>query len=132
MFVNQYFAIQKGKTCVTQSPMKLFLFAITFLFAPLSVAGQSGCDHDPSDHFVICEEKEVVPTPSVSDLIIFPNPTTDFFEVKNAKNTEGVLLDMCGRFIRQINLTTIVDVSDLPKGLYIIYFDFKVHKLIIQ
>lgn len=65
-------------------------------------------------------------------LRIFPNPTSDFFEVKGAENREGVIFAIDGRMMRHFDTRQPTDVSDLPKGMYIVQVGFEVKKLIIN
>lgn len=55
------------------------------------------------------------------DLIVYPNPTTDFINIKTTKlNVEKVFIfDLSGKLIRTEN-SKIIDVSHLPSATYII------------
>lgn len=59
-----------------------------------------------------------------NELILFPNPTCDFFSVRSnqPKTFELILIDKFGRTIltHKINSSTKIDVSLLPSGLYFI------------
>jgi len=63
-------------------------------------------------------------TPEPDDLVVFPNPGTDRFEIKGADPLERVeVYDASGRLVRNVNLKghpAIVDMHDAPSGLYII------------
>lgn len=110
--------------------MKPLLSALFFSFISLVMKAQSSCDHNPADQFVICEIEN---TPSVSKpLVVFPNPTSDYFEIQNAQNTEGVLFDIQGRLLRKIDVTTSINISDLPNSLYFLKIDSSILKIIKQ
>lgn len=74
-----------------------------------------------------CQEKIAAPP-----MVIYPNPTTDYFEVKNAVDTEGVLYDNLGRLVKQVKLNTIIDVSNMPKGMYFIKVGQFIQKLVVN
>ncbi|MEY4904369.1 MAG: hypothetical protein RLZZ292_2184, partial [Bacteroidota bacterium] len=55
------------------------------------------------------------------EVTIYPNPTANFFELKNAENIESInVFDVNGRMVQSfsdVNATTF-DVSNLPNGIY--------------
>ncbi len=56
-----------------------------------------------------------------NNLVIAPNPTTGFFELKNGETYENLqVYDLTGRLMRQFKSdnSNQFDVSDLPKGMY--------------
>lgn len=57
---------------------------------------------------------------SNTPLSIYPNPTADYFEVKGWKDKEGSIFDLTGKVIKSIDLSNIVDISNIPCGVYII------------
>lgn len=106
---------------------KLILFFCVF---SLNLQAQNGDEYDANEYD--CNEYEAFCSieKKTNPLSIFPNPTSDYFEVKNAVNTEGCLFNAVGRLIRRIDISKTVDVSDLPKSLYIIRVDSEVFKII--
>ena len=111
--------------------MKVLYTILIFALLPLSMWGQQGIEYDASEYDcteyeTVCIEKE---KPS---LTIYPNPTTDYFEVKNAQTTEGVIFDAIGRRIRRVSLVGVIDVSDLPKGVYLVRAGAEAQRVIVQ
>lgn len=56
-----------------------------------------------------------------NNLVIAPNPSTGFFELKNGETYENLsIYDLTGRLMRQFrsNNSNQFDVSDLPNGIY--------------
>jgi hypothetical protein len=52
---------------------------------------------------------------------IYPNPTSDYVQIKNAESVESVnIYDISGRLVRQFsnNTASQLDISELPKGVY--------------
>ena len=121
--------------------MKLYFFASVFCLFSLNLSGQ--CPVYFADSEGILSDSEGIlwtgdetncelekPKPPLS---IFPNPTSDYFEIRNSEGTEGYLFDVQGRLIRRFRLndqTTIVDISDLPCAMYIIRVNHQFSKII--
>jgi hypothetical protein len=120
--------------------MKLFFTASVFVFFSLKMSAQcpifwadsEAILSDSEAAWVFDETSDCIEKEVKLPLSIFPNPTSDYFEVKNAVNTEGVLFDLQGRFVRRflLNDKTICDISDLPSALYIICVDNQIFKII--
>jgi len=64
-----------------------------------------------------------------SDVMLYPNPATDFFVIKNDKNVASVVIyNIIGKAIKtnQHNKGNVYSVEDLQKGFYIVrLFDHK-------
>lgn len=110
--------------------MKNFFIIIFLAVCPLSIAGQTveydATEYDCTEYQTICEDDEK------QTFTIFPNPTSDYFEVKGCDEKEGRLYSITGQFVRTIQLTQMIDVSDLPKGAYFIKINSKIEKLVIN
>ena len=113
--------------------MKLFLISLSVLLFALDASAQneySAGEYVCTEYVMTCEDCcdiiEKLP-PS-----IFPNPTTDFFEVRNAIDTEGVIYNSIGKRIRRVSLTGIIDVSDLSKGVYLLVNRTNTAKFVVQ
>ncbi len=67
-------------------------------------------------------------TNSSKDISIYPNPTTDFIEIKTSKDTlvtKVMLYSMDGRLIFEKEVSNNqVDLSNLPVGSYLLKTDF--------
>ncbi|MEJ5287425.1 MAG: hypothetical protein CH6_1725 [Candidatus Kapaibacterium sp.] len=67
------------------------------------------------------------------DLIVFPNPTTDFVRIismQNLANEKGKIYNTLGKLIEEVNLANNqIDLSLLPSGFYILKIKDKVYKL---
>ena len=103
--------------------MKLFFTLTFFCFFSLNMWAQSCDDSEYLLSEYMCGEymcrEEICETVAILPLSIFPNPMTDFFEVKNVEdNIEGVIFNSLGQFIRLVNIRNIVPVGDLPQGIY--------------
>jgi Secretion system C-terminal sorting domain/Carbohydrate binding domain len=60
-------------------------------------------------------------TGASSKALIYPNPTSDYIQVKNTEGVESVeIFDISGRSVRQFlnNASSQLDISSLPKGVY--------------
>ncbi|UQB67187.1 VPS10 domain-containing protein [Epilithonimonas zeae] len=53
------------------------------------------------------------------DLIIYPNPTSDYITISNDKVKEAVIVDFAGKTVLKSTLKTL-DLTNLPKGVYIL------------
>jgi len=65
------------------------------------------------------------PTSTVSDFTLFPNPATDFVQMKSSSKVLSLqITDMTGKIFRTIDFSKQQEggfnVSDLPKGIYIV------------
>lgn len=73
-------------------------------------------------HFIA--NKSVLSTNDItanSYFTIYPNPTTNSFQLSSNKNVERVqLYNITGRLLKTFNATTNYDISDLATGIYII------------
>lgn len=118
--------------------MKTLSIIIFLAIAPLSIFSQNICydgeyaqgEYATGEYIEsedVCEIKIQKPP-----LSIFPNPTVDFFEVRNLENIEGELLDLHGRLIRRIDVSVIIDVSNLPNGLYFLRSNNQIVKVVKQ
>lgn len=56
---------------------------------------------------------------SKADLIIYPNPTSDYITISNDKVKEAAIVDFTGKILLKSTSKTI-DLSNLPKGIYIL------------
>jgi len=56
---------------------------------------------------------------SKAELIIYPNPTSDYITISNDKVKEAVIVDFAGKTLLKSTSKTI-DLSNLPKGVYIL------------
>jgi Secretion system C-terminal sorting domain len=62
-----------------------------------------------------------VRTSASSKALIYPNPTSDYIQVKNMESVESInIYDISGRLVRQFlnNTASQLDISELPKGVY--------------
>ncbi len=61
-----------------------------------------------------------------SDVLnVFPNPTSDFLIIETNQPVEPsviILTDITGRIVYQSTFTSRIDVSHLPKGMYVLSF----------
>jgi hypothetical protein len=72
-----------------------------------------------------------------SDLVIYPNPATDYIVVKckNVLPESCEILDVTGKSIRLIKIQDLefeIQISDLEKGIYFIRIEKQIKKLIIE
>ncbi len=74
---------------------------------------------------LIFDVDQILHTEKYSDLSLFPNPASDFFEIKTSQIvTQSIIKDLSGRIVKSSEAST-VDVSDLPKGVFIVEVYFK-------
>lgn len=66
--------------------------------------------------------------------LIYPNPSTGIFFIKKDGNTEVKILSLAGIVLKQLKIAegNIIDVSDLPTGLYFVETDGQTYKLLIE
>lgn len=70
-----------------------------------------------------------------ADLILYPNPTSDQFNITSGNKVikSIVINDMLGRSIQSINVNDLnknINVSNLPRGVYIIEIELEAEKII--
>ena len=63
-------------------------------------------------------------TKSSSNIILYPNPSTNFIVVDGLKNDNFIeVINLQGQVVKNLNVSntkTTLDVSELPKGIYFI------------
>ncbi len=91
--------------------LRSVLFSILFIFGfvltSVSLTGQSSI---VNDYYT-------------EDIKVFPNPTTDYFQINNGVNVKKVIIyNMFGKEIRVASnsANTLHDVTDLKSGMYIV------------
>lgn len=66
---------------------------------------------------------------------VFPNPAADYISysilIPNHKLSNVIITDMQGRLLKNVYLPK-VDISDLPKGLYLLHFEFENDRRIVE
>jgi Secretion system C-terminal sorting domain len=104
--------------------MKALILIFALVFIPLSMSAQYAdayvCAHVGPE----CETEKKKPDP-----LIYPNPNTGFFTVES-QNTEGVLYNTHGQFLRRVEIGKEINISDLPQGCYFLRLDNIVFKII--
>ncbi|MCZ2338502.1 MAG: T9SS type A sorting domain-containing protein, partial [Chitinophagales bacterium] len=83
------------------------LFIFVFVLTSVNLTGQSSIVNDYL----------------TEDIKVFPNPTTDYFQINNGVNVKKVIIyNMFGKEIRVANnyTNTLHDVTDLKSGMYIV------------
>jgi hypothetical protein len=70
---------------------------------------------------------EIIYLDGPDDLIVYPNPAKDNLYVNNLpKNTESIsIINIEGKVVLEVTVKSIIDISELSKGLYIIKFNGK-------
>jgi hypothetical protein len=98
--------------------MKQTLLAVLLTFCSIAAFGQSNPNSDGTS---------LQPTYSIvkqAKLSIYPNPATDFISVNNADNVRQIsIFNLVGRKLKSFNNVVEdqhYDVSDLPKGMYLV------------
>jgi hypothetical protein len=106
---------------------KIVLLFLIFL-GPLSITAQN--EYQAGEY--MCGEYVALPcaaccgdTTAATLARLYPNPTTDFFQIIGLKseNTEGSLFSIDGRFQKKVKLIGDIDVSDQAQGTYILKID---------
>jgi len=117
--------------------MKTFIFASILCLFSLNLSGQ--CPVLWADQEGVLTDSEAIWWTSEEEkcdgkkpLSVFPNPTSDYFEVRNYGTTEWYLFDLQGRIIRKIDVSTTVNISDLPSAMYILKTNNSILKIIKQ
>ncbi len=57
------------------------------------------------------------------DIKVFPNPTTDYFQINNSLNVKKVIIyNMFGKEVKTFNSSSnsVFDVTDIKNGMYIV------------
>ncbi len=116
--------------------MKYITFIVLFCVFSLHLSAQAVCnggeyasaDYDCAEYD--CSEEACDKVTNMPPLHVFPNPTADYFDVKNWSNAEGTLFDVLGKFIRKVDVSKKVDMSDLPSRIYFLKVDNQIVKLV--
>ncbi|MCR6638501.1 MAG: DUF3836 domain-containing protein [Sporocytophaga sp.] len=68
---------------------------------------------------------------SDSNIIIYPNPASDFIQLKNFPNTSNIsLLDITGRTFNFNLVDDKIDISSLNPGIYTLFIDQNAYKIL--
>ena len=81
---------------------------------------------------VIVEIEDVI---DMNDLVVYPSPATDYIVVEGREGEDVKVYDLDGRCLRQFvmhNTKSVIDVSSLPAGTYIIKSNVESCKVIIK
>ncbi|MBR6520585.1 MAG: phosphodiester glycosidase family protein [Paludibacteraceae bacterium] len=81
---------------------------------------------------VIVEIEDVI---DMNDLVVYPSPATDYIVVEGREGEDVKVYDLDGRCLRQFvmhNTKSVIDVSSLPVGTYIIKSNAASCKMIIK
>lgn len=123
------------------------LFFILLLTLPLNICAQNcknievkllsdnqGFLHDSQG--LLTTEDEIFTYKNCKDLIekpvLFPNPCTDYFEVKGIRDKEGIVYDYAGRYMKRVELLHDVDINELSNGFYLLRTANHIFKFIKQ
>lgn len=105
----------------------LLLFILTII--GFNVSAQSADNFGDRYLLFSSDEKE-----EPIEIKIFPNPATDFFQINESENIKKVMLiNMLGKTIRVFEAITDnkqYNVSDLPRGMYLIQIVSKQNKIL--
>lgn len=73
-------------------------------------------------------------TEGYNSVVVYPNPATDVLYVKSASgNFKASVFDVTGELVMSDLRTEVIDVSDLPRGLYVLkYYDLDSHRSFVQ
>jgi len=103
-----------------------------------TVTNSNSCTSDKSNTINVI----ISSLPGIDEMdriIIYPNPTTDNFTVHSPQKSSIQIIDVRGKIIRTLTATanrSEIDISDLPRGLYVIKIDtekgFVIRKVIKQ
>ena len=70
---------------------------------------------------------------SKEEIILFPNPTSDFIEIKTGKSIETIkLFDLAGREIKLPITDTFIDIESINPGLYFLFIQLASGKVIAR
>ncbi len=120
-----------------QSPLSYQLFTMKkllflLLMSPLSILAQ--CHENTEGEFTNGEFDTVCAseTPLQYKAALWPNPTRGFISITGLEvtDTEGVIFDAAGRFVRRVSVATEIDVQDLADGFYLIRTKKNIFKFI--
>ena len=78
---------------------------------------------------------EIEDVTAMNDLVVYPSPATDYIVVEGRDGDEICVYDLEGRCLRQFvmhNTKSVIDVSSLPAGTYIIKSNATSCKVIIK
>ena len=68
---------------------------------------------------------------SISRISMFPNPVSEGEQIRFSESTQFTLLDVSGKIIQE-NKSNRLETLGLPKGVYLVRYENKTEKLIIQ
>lgn len=112
--------------------MKNFFIIIFLAVCPAILKGQCSIEYQDDvcfwqdemvwvfDDVYECDEKK--------DFIVFPNPTSDYFEIKG-EFSECTLIDLNGNILLKTK-SKVIDVLSFPNGIYFLRIDNKVLKVV--
>jgi hypothetical protein len=102
---------------------------ITFTTSPTSSGGGWSLDYETT----VLENIEVLQDDNIS---VFPNPTSGLLNIESYEKINNILVqDICGRILlskKTDSFNTIIDVSELQKGIYLINVDNYITKIILE
>lgn len=81
---------------------------------------------------LVCTEITGVSESNASELLLTPNPSRDHFLISNLKNDcEARIYALDGRLMKTFNATEsqVVDISELPQGMYLLHIDGQTLKM---
>ena len=81
---------------------------------------------------IVCSETVGTPENSQTELAVYPNPVRDALTLRNLEGTASVrIFTLDGRLVKSFEITEnqIVDISELPAGLYLLNVDSKTLKM---
>ena len=73
-----------------------------------------------SPHWFITLDNEGIPEIQNSDIVLYPNPTSDFIFIENIEPQFITIYSLDGRLVKSVENANVVDVRDLKKGIYLI------------
>ena len=82
---------------------------------------------------ITCEELEGTPDNTTIDVAIYPNPVYDVLHFRNVNGKRNVnIYAIDGRLMKSFLLIgdQNVDISDLPKGLYLVNVSYNTYKML--
>jgi len=122
---ERYLAIDQGTIGPMIENYKTQLFWNLFMNAPEIMQGLQNLGFTSTEHVLTNLDEDIIQ----DKIQIFPNPTFDLLNIISNTERNGLelrIIDNLGRVVISHSITnenTVVDISDLPKGVYYLTID---------
>ena len=109
-----------GNTSTQQSPNNTYTASNNYIVQLITFSLDS-CFSDTITQNINVNITGIDDLKKNNTLTVYPNPTSDFIQIKTALNyTHIVITDVTGKIVKQSNTNSKIDISKLTRGIYFI------------